>query len=344
MNNRPIHTLEEDFARLGLLDEMDAPGAAQPDPAQQRKQRALGRKQKALDKAKAKVGMQPQQADIDFEGDDIEEMRLVRKRRIRGIKKIKARKAAKRYYQQHRARIARMKKTVKAKRRRHKLAKMPKARRGFIRRMESTGLGNLGGVVSALGQPFNTAELQQTYSNLRRLGHSAAEGFGEIMDEGFVSSIVDFGLMQEAAVGIANEATMFAQALAEHEDHLTVADQNLMQEHVDRLIEELDRIVTVMLETKDVCGLTEDEDDLDDDFDFEDDDLEEMEYGESPMPMVHGYGNEPDESTFSVMNPLGIQKVGSREKLILAKQLPRESTEDEEFDGDDLGEHYWDLP
>jgi len=46
--------------------------------------------------------------------------------------------------------------------------------------------------------------------------------------------------------------------------------------------------------------------------------------------------NEPSDETFNVMHPLGISRADSREKLVLARQLRRETAEDVDFDEDDL--------
>jgi hypothetical protein len=354
MSKQRIYSLEEDFQHLGLL------GEGKPSP-KDKKADVLKAKMDAM----KKKGMSYEDADLtDEQRAELEELKVVRRRKLRGVKAIKARKRSKMYHRAHRAKFARLRKSAKAKRRRKILAKLPKARKGYIRRTNVEGneaLGNIGGVLVSLGSATpNGGPLQSEYMNIVRQASEVRKGYAGLAEE-YVSTNVDFGDVAEAARGIAAEAAMLAEGLEKNEGVISVSDQALMDEHIDSLIEELDDLAAMLAETQaalDIAeGIDEDED-LDEDFD--DDTLDEMgyppkndpwggteaipptgstepytggsrEHGEHGMKPVHGHGDGPQDATFEVMHPLGISRVDHKEKLVLKNQLSRETTEDEDF-------------
>ena len=365
MTKQHIYTLEEDFQHLGLLGEasgdrkLKQAGWAGPlSPAEKKAQAARG---KTAKKGK-KVDMPYEDADLtDEERDSIEELKVVRRKKMRGVKALKARKRSKIYARAHRGAAKRLRKSAKSKRRRKILAKLPKARKGYIRRTNIEGndaLGNIGGVLVSLGSATpNGGPLQDEYMNIVRQASQVRKGYASLAEE-YVSTNVDFGDVAEAVRGIAAEAAMMAEGLEKNENIISVNDQNLMDDHIDSLIEELDVLAAMLAETQAAVDIDEGGDE---DEDFDDDVMDEMEYppsndawggteaipptgsnapyaggsqehGEHGMNPIHGHGGGPQDATFEIMHPLGISRVDHREKLVLKNQLSRETTEDEDVD------------
>jgi hypothetical protein len=370
MNHRPINSLTEDFAALGLvenneesLDEMN-PNQLAADFAKRMKKRGG---KTISPKKPGKPGMDAAE-DFDFDlEDEVEEgIKIVRRKKLRGAGVGKMHHDAKVYAATHKNQRKIAANRPEAKRHRAILAKKPKARKGFARVQSDVDLGNLGGTIQALGEATNTVALQQAFTNLYRFGRKLSEGYQGLIEQDYVSQHVSYPTMKESSALMAKEAYSFAKALVAHDEFLSVADQGLLQDHAERMTKHLGELAEVLSDTETAIAIDEgtfdpevhDADfaamfgvsiEEEDDFGF-DDDLEEMEqrYGERHMQPIHGYGNQPNEMTYSVMHPLGISKVGQREKLVLAKQLPRETAEDEDLDGDSLDEgdtddHFWDL-
>jgi hypothetical protein len=343
--NRPINSLQEDFAALGLVEMEDQPGAAM-DPRQKAMQKKQLKQRMKLDKMKLS-GMKREDEDFEDE-EDLEEVRLVRRKKLRGAKAAKRRRAAHMDYLKHRSQRKRAAKKPAAIRRRRRLAKMPAAPKGRMRMLSHVELGNLGHTIQSLGETTNTAALQQAFSNVFRYAKSVAGGYNDLIEQDLVSKYVSYPDMMQSAIDTAQEAQTFAQALAEHDEFLSVADQGLMQDHIEELANHLAEMAEVLSDTETAVAIEEGTFDpeihdveLASDFGVpldEDEYLEaaEQKYGEAPMTPIAGWGNEPDELVFNVMHPLGITKVGHREKLILAKQVPRETNEDEDLFADNL--------
>lgn len=358
MSKQHIYTLEEDFQHLGLLGEMGPGhkgGMKKPYP-KDKKEEDLKKKMAAM------KGNASEDTDLtDEERESIEELRVIRRKKMRGVKALKARKRSKIYARAHRAASKRLRKSAKSKRRRKILAKLPKARKGYIRRTNIEGndaLGNIGGVLVSLGSSTpNGGPLQDEYMNIVRQATQIRKGYAGLAEE-YVSTNVDFGDVSEAARGIAAEAAMMAKGLEENQNVISVSDQNLMDEHIDSLIEELDVLAAMLAETQAAVDIDEG---VDEDEDVDDDVIDEMgyppqndewggteaipptgsndpytgapkAYTEHPMKPVHGHGDGPQDATFEIMHPLGISRVDHREKLVLKNQLSRETTEDEDED------------
>jgi len=384
-NMRPLNTLAEDFAFLGLT-EMGEPAGAPVDPRIAKKQALIAKKMGQLKKLGSKVGMPAEDENFDFDADldddfehdesglsrddllhlpedefmaiahelppdTLQEFKLLRKLIHKGVAFKLKRKEAKKYRKAHRAQIARMgkkyRKTARAKRSMKLLAKLPKAVAGKIRRVlshkEYDGLDSIGETLAAISTGTNTASMAKGYSDMWRLAEQTANEFDELRDD-YVSTLVDFGVMAEACRGIAHEAQRYFKALSENDEVVSAGDRQLLEHHHDDLAEEVEGLALVMLETKAAIGITEGtldgvDYDGDEDDDEDDDELEEMLgfqsgsalaggfHGESPMAPITGYGNDSDTGTFNVMMPLGISRVGSREKLMLLQQLAPETSE-----------------
>ena len=356
MSKQRIHTLEEDFRHLGLLGEGKVPPQFKSKDGKDKKAEALKAKMASMKKG----GMSYEDADLtDEERASLEELRVIRKKKMRGVKALKARKRSKIYARAHRAASKRLRKSAKSQRRRKILAKLPKARKGYIRRTNIEGneaLSNIGGVLVSLGSASpNSGPLQNEYLNIVRQASQVRKGYAALAEE-FVSTNVDFGDVAEAVRGISAEAAMMAEGLAKNEGVISVSDQTLMDEHVDSLIEELDELAAMLAETQDSLEIAES---LGEDEDIDDDVLDEMEYpptndawggteaipptgsnapysggskehGEHSMKPIHGHGDGPQDATFEIMMPLGISRVGHKEKLVLKNQLSRETTEDKD--------------
>ena len=208
--------------------------------------------------------------------------------------------------------------------------------------------------VDALRYDTNVGQTGATFQEFALFAREVSSGFGDLSED-FVSSVVDYGVMSDACSGIAMEAMEYASAIEDHGDDISATDHQLLIGHLRSLAEELDGLCEVYEIDMAAIALTEgdvdiwddegiDEDELvyldADDIDslaeqgidiIDEDDLDE-EYGESSLQSKYGHGGNPPEKTFNVMHPLGISRVGQREKLILKNQLARESSEDMDWD------------
>jgi hypothetical protein len=334
--NRPIKSLEEDFDFLGVSNLNEGSSSQQYDDEHD-----------------------------EFDGDDLDEGR-VKLRRVRGMERMKSRRAGKRYYKAHKAKIRRKGRSTKSRLMRKKRQKMGgKARKGYRRTFawsrkksaKKEGLDYIGNMVESLNHDTNVGSFGNDFQDLALAAREMSESYGGLAEE-FVSTVVDFGVVSDAASEIAAEAMEYAEAISEHAFDLSAQDRALLSEHMDSLGDELEDLFEMYIDTISAIELTEGEDlddielaeDLDDD-DLEMVDLEElaedgievidyedyMEMVESEESaytggrshangQVHGIGN--------VMNPLGINRAGHREKLVLAGQLRRETSEDLDYDSD----------
>ena len=406
MNGRPIYSLEEDLQQLGVISEMEPDARkAQMFAKQQANKQAMFAKQQARKQsmfAKKNPGaaqMQQQDAWDDIDSEDVMDEARTKTHKMRGISKIMNRIRSRKYYKKMRNVLKRVRKSSVFKRHKAQLGKQGKARKGFRRVvsgfkgiMAKLGLGKrkpaqnagvefdsiyaLSEMADSLAYDTNVGQYGAAYQQLGFIARDISTGF-ETLAEDYVSTLVDYSDVAEAAQGIANEALEFARAIEEHGDDVSGSDMALLGDHMEKLVDELAMMAEMYDVNEAAISLTEgddydDEDDEDEDGDDEDDedgeyvseeDLDEMirsgvlvlnesyknqpsasysprrrggPYGESDLDIEYGHGSNPSDETFNVMHPLGISRVDQAEKLVLARQLRRETSEGIEFDEDDL--------
>jgi len=175
MYNRPIKSLEEDFAALGLVEADDSGSEMDPRKKGLKKVPMNSAQKRAMQKQAAQDNME----DFDFDGEPLEELRLKKIKKLRGVKAMKAHRQAHKWYLGHKSQVRKKARTVKAKRRRLKLSKMPKARRGYRRvgLVAGTSLGNMGGAITNLNGNTNLGGLQEVFVNLTRWASSIRDGY-----------------------------------------------------------------------------------------------------------------------------------------------------------------------
>lgn len=297
MNVRPIHSLEEDFQELGVLDEMDPMDRIQKQQAHKQNmlQKQMASKQAALAKQQARQSAMMQKrlgSDIDHGDDfmdegDIDEARI-RIHRMSGGEKAKARKSARKYRRTHKQLLKRIRSSKVYKLHQKALEKIGPAKRGFRRRtkgksvMQRMGLGRkpaapaesawdnfeaLADVVESLRYDTNIEQVGVAFQDLAMFAREVGSGFHEISEE-YVSTAVDYAVMGDACQEVAEEAMEFATAISEHGEDLPVADQELLLNHLQTLAEELDGLCDVYETDVVAIEMTEggiDEDDLEED-------------------------------------------------------------------------------
>jgi len=294
MNMRPIYTLEEDFQALGVLDE--------GSPEQMKKQAARKAIQFSKKQAQQQTKFKQQQQkryglgdDIDYGDEFVDEDNLfekkVRTHRMSGAERAKARISSRKYRRKHKGLLKRIRKSSIYKTMKKKLKKMCKAVKGFRRRVSGRGImarlgfgrkkkskseeymsdyHTISDVVENLRYDTNVGHMGTMFQELAMFAKEVGEGFNELSED-FVSKNVDYGVMAEACFGIAEEAMDFATAIEEHDDDLSVADQQLLYNHLRSIAEELDGNCDVYEIDMAAISLTEgDVDFWDEDEDFDD--------------------------------------------------------------------------